>query len=444
MPRLSIVAVFGLIVSLGCSQPEEPIRPDLAKAPAGPSVTAADPSFGRRGDVGLAVTILGSGFDQGSQASWELGGTTDPKVVVRSTQFVTSSELLATIDIQSNATLSLYDVAVTTGLGRKGIGTAKFEVTQAQPIAGTESAFGVNQGGEVAGRLGPVGAFYWSAGSGLVTLGTPGRAFDISEDGRTVAGFTGVCCAGGFVHVNAGGGWQFTVLPRDPAATSHAAQAVASDPVTGAAVVVGGFELYPAKGNNLNRKPRLWYPDGAGGWTRVALPAPGGTTDSPLFDVNAAGMAVGSVGGRAAIWSPNGPAVWTQATIGGSGSGARAINAAGTLAVGFVAAGGGTAAQYWTVSGGSWTGHGLPGGCTEAVDVDGGGRILANGCANGNRNTPAVIFPPYSAGDVRLLGALGQTGTTSASRMSAGGAWIVGQAEYKSGSVGVRWTLGVP
>lgn len=444
MSRLTVFAALGVLVSVGCSQPAEPTRPDLARVVAGPSVTAADPSFGRRGDVGLAVTILGSGFDPASQASWELGGTTDPKIVVRSTRFVSSSELVATIDIQSDATLSLYDVAVTTGLGRKGIGTAKFEVTQAQPISGTESAFGVNEGGEVAGRLGPAGAFYWNASSGLVTLGTPGRAYDISEDGRTVAGFTGVCCAGGFVHVNVGGVWQVTVLPRDPAATSHGAQAVASDPVTGSAVVVGGVEYYAAKGSNLTRKPRLWYPDGAGGWTRVALPAPGGATDSPVFDVNAAGMAAGSVGGRATVWMPDGPAAWTQATIGGSGSGARAINAAGTVAVGFVAAGGGTAAQYWTVSGGIWTGHGLPGGCTEAVDVDGAGRILANGCTNGNRNTPAVIAPPYAAGDVRLLGALGQTGTTSASRMSAGGAWAVGQADYKSGTVGVRWAIGLP
>lgn len=444
MSRLRIAVVLGAVLSIGCSQPEEPVRPDFAKSAGGLSVAATDPSFGRRGDVGLAVTITGSGFDQGSQASWERGGTSDPKIVVRSTQFISSSQLVATIDIQSDASLSLYDVAVTTGLGRKGIGTAKFEVTQAQPITGTETAFGVNERGEAVGRLGPAGAFYWNAGSGLQTLGTPGRAHDISEDGRTVAGFTGICCDGGFVHVNAGGAWQYTVLPRDPAATSHSAQSVASDPVTGAGVIVGGHELYSVKGVSLSRRPRLWYSDGAGGWTRVALPAPGGTTDSPLFDVNAAGTAVGSVGGRATVWVPNGPAAWTQATIGGSGSAARGINATGTIAVGFVAAGGKTEAQYWSGSGGTWTGHGLPGGCIEAVDVDSQGRILANGCVNGNRNTPAVIDPPYTAGDVRLLGALGSTGTTEASRMSAGGTWIVGQAGYKSGSIGVRWTRDVP
>jgi uncharacterized membrane protein len=217
---------------------------------------------------------------------------------------------------------------------------------------------------------------------------------------------------------------------------------VASD-LRGAAVYVGGVEAYPANGNNSIRQPRLWQRTGSG-WTRMVL-SPPSSSDSPVFDGNASGVAVGSVGGRAVVWRPNGTGSWVQATIGGSGSRAQGINAAGTIAVGYVAAGGGTAAQYWTLSGTTWSAHGLPGGCSEAVDIDTFGRILANGCTNGNRTTPAVISPPYAATNVQLLGALGYaTGTTAASRMSANGTWIVGQAPYKSGSVGVRWTLGEP
>jgi hypothetical protein len=222
MLRPCLTAV--LVVAIGCVQPEELVRPDLAKSSSGPTVTATDPPFGRRGDQGAQITITGTGFDNGSRASWERNGSTDPKVNVRSTTFVSSTQLVATVDIATDASLSLYDVAVTTTTGRKGIGTAKFEVTQAEPIAGTESAFGVNENGEVAGRIGPPGAFYWSPGSGLLALGTPGRAYDLSEDGQTVAGFTGVCCDGAFVQEYDGAAWQYTRLPRDPAASYHAAR----------------------------------------------------------------------------------------------------------------------------------------------------------------------------------------------------------------------------
>jgi hypothetical protein len=314
---------------------------------------------------------------------------------------------------------------------------------QAQILAGTESVFGANANGELAGRVGTPGAFYYNPGSGLLAFGTPGRAFDLSEDGRTVAGFTGVCCDGAFVQVNVGGTWQYTKLPKDPAASYHAARAVASDPMTGSAVYVGGLEGYPAKGNSYIRQPRLWSPAG-GGWTRAALPAPS-QSDSPLFDVNASGAATGAVGGKASAWLPNGSGGWNLATFGASGSQGWAINADGTVVVGYATSGSSLVAQYWTASGTTWSAHSLPGGCSEAVDIDTAGRILANGCTNGTRKTPAVISPPYAAGNVRLLGALGySTGTTTASRMSARGSWVVGQAPYKSGSIGVRWSVGVP
>ena len=306
---------------------------------------------------------------------------------------------------------------------------------QAQIVAGTESAFGANANGELAGRLGPAGAFYYGAGTGTVTFGTPGRAFDLSEDGRTVAGFTGVCCDGAFVQVNASGTWQYTVLPKDPAASYHAARGVASD-ANGAAVYVGGLEAYPAAGNSNIRQPRLWAP-ASGGWTRMALPAPAGT-DSPLFDVNAAGSATGSVGGKVSAWAPNGTGGWNLAVFGAAGSQGWAINAAGTTVVGFAA----SVAQYWTLSGGTWTPHGLPGGCSEAVDIDNSDRILANGCANGKAKSPAVIAPPYTAANVQLLAGVGTNGTVAtAHRMAANGSWIAGDAPSKSTTIGVRWQL---
>ena len=444
MSRLPIAMGLGLAVMAACADPDSPLRPNAAKVPSGPAVTAADPSYGRQGAAGLPVTITGSGFDQGSRASWERNGATDPKIAVVATQFVSSTQLIATIDIASDANLALYDVAVTTSLGRKGIGTEKFEVSTALAIAGTESAFGANERGEFAGRVGPPGAFYWSDAAGLVTVGTPGRAFDISEDGLTLTGFTGVCCQGAFVQVNVNGAWNLAVLPRDPAGSAYSsARAIASDPATGAAVIVGGLEAYLASGGNFSQakaRPRLWLA-GAGGWTRVELPAPGGTTDSPLFDVNASGVAVGSIGGRAAVWTPNGGGGWAQAQIGPSGSQAWAVNASGDLAVGFTSSKGGTEAQYWQGTGSTWAAFPLPGGCTEARDVDDLGRILANGCQNGNRRSPAIITPPYGAADVRLLSGLGATSgsVATAYRMSTRGSWVAGDAPNKGGTIGVRW-----
>ncbi len=303
-------------------------------------------------------------------------------------------------------------------------------------LAGTESAFGANALGELAGRVGVPGAFHFSAGTGVVTLGTPGRAYDLSEDGLTVAGFTGVCCAGAFVQVKVGGNWQYTVLPKDPAASYHSARGVASDPTTGAAVYVGGVEAYPAGGNSTNRQPRLWAP-ASGGWTRLALPAPAGS-DNPLFDVNATGAATGEVGGRASAWLPDGAGGWTVGTFGAAGSRGWAINATSTIVVGYT----GSAAQYWTLSGGVWTGHGLPGGCSEAVDIDTLGRILANGCTNGKGKSPAVIAAPYGSANVQLLAGVGTSGTiATAHRMAANGSWIAGDAPSKNTTVGVYWTL---
>ncbi len=74
---------------------------------SGPSVTAADPAFGREGDVSKQVTITGSGFAPGAQAAWERGGIVDAKIQVLSSQYVSSTQLVATITIAPDAAISL-------------------------------------------------------------------------------------------------------------------------------------------------------------------------------------------------------------------------------------------------------------------------------------------------------------------------------------------------
>src|SRR5262245_42009911 len=72
-----------------------PSVPAVARAPAGPTVSAANPASARQGTVTLDVQISGSGFDDGSQASWQLNGVTYPKIAVNSTKFVSSTALTA-------------------------------------------------------------------------------------------------------------------------------------------------------------------------------------------------------------------------------------------------------------------------------------------------------------------------------------------------------------
>lgn len=102
--------------------------PDFAAHGKGPSVTATSPASGREGEVGLVVSVLGSGYAAGAQAAWERNGVPDPKISVQSTAFISSTELRATISIAPDADIALYDVSVTVN-GKKGIGTELFTVT---------------------------------------------------------------------------------------------------------------------------------------------------------------------------------------------------------------------------------------------------------------------------------------------------------------------------
>jgi hypothetical protein len=101
---------------------------NFAKSTSGPTVTATVPDSGTQGDVGKQVTITGTGFAAGAVADWERNGQVDPKITVRSTQFVSSTQVIATIDIAPDADVTTYDVAVTNTDRKKGIGSELFAV----------------------------------------------------------------------------------------------------------------------------------------------------------------------------------------------------------------------------------------------------------------------------------------------------------------------------
>jgi len=103
------------------------------------TVTAADPSTGEQETVGLIVKVKGKNFAAGARADFFKSSTSDPAgITVRSTRYVSSTEIEATIDIAAGAAVSLFDIRVTNSNGRSGKGSDLFQVVQkggAQPAS---------------------------------------------------------------------------------------------------------------------------------------------------------------------------------------------------------------------------------------------------------------------------------------------------------------------
>jgi probable HAF family extracellular repeat protein len=150
-------------------------------------------------NITLDVQISGSGFEAGSIAQWLLNGAEDARVRTNSTQFVNSSSLVANITIAQDAVPTLYDVAVITPQGKKGIGTEKFTVLAmeqlASPPGGGSYAWDVTTTGVVAGSAAGGCDGYnvpvlWVNGV-VKNLPMPaglcrGRAFRINESGEVI------------------------------------------------------------------------------------------------------------------------------------------------------------------------------------------------------------------------------------------------------------------
>ncbi|HUQ81410.1 MAG TPA: hypothetical protein VM076_09745, partial [Gemmatimonadaceae bacterium] len=392
--RRGLVSAIILVGFFACTDPADirvaPTAPQLAKGAAGTSVSSATPAYGRQGAMSQQVTITGSGFASGDVAKWERGGVPNAKVVVTSTQFVSSTQLIATIDIAADADLAFYDIAIYAMDRKKGIGTEMFEVTTAESIGslgGNTNANGANDNGEVVGYsvAGNSGqhAFYWSVGSGMVDIGGS-DAFAIDQAGTTIVG-VGAGYPLRWTRGGIGSPWTSSVLPLDATAVGGRAAALASDPVTGVATIIGGQEIFAVKQAQIHN-PRLWK-NVAGTWQKVDLPMPFASqtgTISWVAAVNANGQASGAArpgGGGAAqaiFWEETGVPLQYQLKVLGDG-GAPAINSTGTIIAG--SNNNFTAVYYKRSPGGAWsTAQVLPGGCTGAVGVDASDRIAANGC----------------------------------------------------------------
>lgn len=444
--RTVAILLAGTAVSLGChGVVDTPAGPGglLAaaggggKPTSGPTVTAANPGYGNPGEAGKRVTITGSGFTPGAQAAWERGGVADPKVQVLSTEYVSSTQLVATISIDVDAAIDLYDISVTALDRKKGIGYMLFEVSQAIIVEGTAILRAINSAGEMAGGeygnpASPGGPRYYSLGTGLVVLPGGGGVWGIDDAGITMSGFDGTGGTGGTVPVwtRTGGVWQQEALPSDPAALGGNGRGIGSDPATGVAVYIGGQENFKAsKGNGTVSKPRVWK-RGPAGWARFALPSLASDGSGIIEQITHTGIAVGTSNQRAVVWEPNGLDSWTIQYLPGTIASARGVNSAGDLIVGGIG-------TYWRRSGTAWIASVLPYNCQAAWEADDLGRIVATKCERTSRTTSAAVFlPPYTSEPI-WLGGLGNQNSANIEGMSRTGGWIVGQADSK----GVYWRI---
>lgn len=444
-PSIRPLVISGLLaaaLNYGCGAVTDPAgdsgRADLAKATAGPTVTAAQPSYAHQGDAGVEVRILGSGFDQGSMASWERGGVADPKVAVQSTRYVSSTELVATINVAPDATISLYDVAVTTSSRKKGIGMEMFTVTAAQSLGtlgGNTLARAVNDQGAAVGYS-MVGtsqhAFFTDAGGAMTDLG-PGQAYDLDPTGTTIVG---VVSGAAVIWRPSGSGWISSRLP-DNGSGSRAVTIAA----TSTGLVIGGsvtFRLSPSKTQD---RPALWRESGMG-WTLQTFAVPTGFTNAWFEDVNAAGQAVGpgrDPYSRAYLWEANGAAVPLPSLAGDRTAFAFGIDPTGTVVVGQS----GSRAVYWKKNAaGQWVVNVLES-CGKGMDVNAKGMIVGQGCENA---TVWVLNPGGTVSRKRLpgLGANGEVPAAEAINNSefpqAAGS---GKQQGSSTDEGVLWNLSV-
>jgi len=125
----SLVGCFLMLVLASAGAPAPAVAQDI-------QVNTADPSSAPQGTVNLNVTIKGKGFKRGASARFFVTTTTNPGgVTVRSTSFVSPSQLVANIDVALDATTASFDIEVENADGRTGKGTELFAVTTAGTAA---------------------------------------------------------------------------------------------------------------------------------------------------------------------------------------------------------------------------------------------------------------------------------------------------------------------
>ena len=110
-------------------------------------ITDIDPESAPQGTTGLPVEILGSGFDDTTEVTFLLGKKSASGITVKSTEFSTSTRIIATIDIADQADTVDYTVKVSLRRGGKGTtayGTFKVTPKNDKETVSCAEVFGVS------------------------------------------------------------------------------------------------------------------------------------------------------------------------------------------------------------------------------------------------------------------------------------------------------------
>ena len=134
-------------------------------------VESAIPSVAAPATLNLNVSIKGKGFKRGARARFLVTGTENPGgITVNATAYVSSSEVVANIDVDADAALATFDIEIANDDDRTGKGTELFAVVS--PVGnGASQAQCLPQGVSGAPGFVPVNELNGADGDGLPIYG---------------------------------------------------------------------------------------------------------------------------------------------------------------------------------------------------------------------------------------------------------------------------------
>ena len=431
-----LAGAVSLIALLGCGPDHDPAGPEMEAAAgakgSGITVSSADPGYGHQGDVQKQVRIRGSGFEPGDQASWQRGGTTDPKIQVVTTTYVSSNELVATINIDATAALTFYDIAIIRPGRKGGIGTMLFEVTTIQLLpefAGQDGqAMDINDGGEIVGYTN-LTAVRWDPVGNIEDLG-PGSANAIDAATTRIVGTTSLDLGASQASLWSGspGSWVRTTLASTCVGVT-VPTSMGSAVSSNGTFAGGWLRVLTGSGRKATTVLRAVRWNLVSGTCTLLVDPPGGFAPT-VKGINDLGMATG----HGVFWDESGNGENLPPWPGESAAYSYTLNEAGTIVAGRA----GSRAVYWRRMGGVWSQPiELPSGSPcqsgnqgQANDISDSDLIVGVGCDGGawywQLNNGVLVSSTRLPG----LGPQGD-GVAQAVRSgaTAGAAWIVGGAK---------------
>ena len=347
------------LISLWAASCGEPVSAPTVEAVAargsagssGPVVSSFTPAEAPR-QITIDLTVKGSGFDNGSIVRLEKNNAPVPNVTTNSTSFVNSKQLVASITISAEAVPDLYDVAVITTGGKRGIGAEQFQVMEVVFLGPLEDEWlmwgaAINAHGHVVG-FGATRPFFWSPAGGPEWLdgvwGAEGGMNDLDQVVGVTCGWSlavnptcGTSDQYGVLWRRQGSGWTPTTLTGRGGTAwdiNNSGQIYGNDPgptrwtITATGLTRDALPVPPSRPAAIVRRANhtgqaaggdvVWSFDGAA-VSFVILAAPAGGSQpgiSDLSDRNGAGEMV--VAGTATFSGYPQPVRWRLRQSGGA------------------------------------------------------------------------------------------------------------------------------